>query len=454
MAKALTTISIEKLKPEAKRREIADSRMPGLYLIVQPSGAKSWAVRYRLAGATRKYTIGPYPLFDLLEARDAAGEALKAVDRGEDPGIVRRVAKAAERKKLEQLREAQRDSFAAVVEQFIKARKRSPRNRAWRETARLLGVRGCETNDGKLELELIADGITKRWANRHISSITKRDVREVVERIADADKGPLANRTLSAIRRLFNWSIQRDIIGTSPCEGIEQPGSEERRTRVLNDDEIKWLWLATDKQGYPFGHLTKLLLLTGQRRAEVAGIATSEVDYQAGTWLLPRERSKNDRANLIPLTAAAVEILRTTAPVGLMLTQTGTTPISGFSRAKRNLDKSMIEIAREEANIPAKIKIEPWTYHDLRRTAASGMAKLKVSPHVIEAVLNHSSGVISGVAATYNVYQYADEKREALDKWAHYIAQAVRARSVAAHEHGKKINDLRKKSRHGRSERG
>lgn len=421
-AKALTAISVEKLKAAAERREIADARMPGLYLIVQPSGAKSWAIRYRLGGVPRKFTIGPYPLFDLNEARSAAGAALKAADRGEDPGVARREARATEHKKLHLLRDAQRDTFASILEQYIRARKKSPRNRSWRETARLLGLRAEEKN-GEIDLNMIAGGFAKQWADRNIASITKRDIREGVERIADDDKGPLANRTLSTLRRLFNWCVERDIIATSPCEGIQALASEVSRTRILTDNEIRWLWQAADKQGYPFGHLAKLLLLTGQRRSEVAGISVGEFDRAGRTWLIPRARSKNGRENLVPLGDMAVDILQSTEPVGLMLTQTGTTPISGFSRAKRRLDRLMLEIARDEVRDPSKVKIEGWTYHDLRRTAASGMARLKVAPHVIEAVLNHASGVISGVAATYNVYQYADEKREALERWAKHIEQ-------------------------------
>ncbi|WP_045836431.1 site-specific integrase [Hyphomicrobium sp. 99] len=425
MAKALTVASIEKLKPSGQRREIADAHMPGLYLIVQPSGSKSWAVRYRLAGASRKFTIGPYPGFSLTDARDAAGAALRAAARGEDPGLSRREARAAELHKLGLLKEAKRDSFAAIAEQFVMARRKSPRNRSWRETARLLGIRAKEQTGGPIHLELITGGIAKRWSDRNIASITKRDVREAVEGIADNDKGPLANRTFSAIRRLFNWAVQRDIVATSPCDGLEPPASEGSRTRILNDDEIRWLWLAAGEQSYPFGHLAKLLLLTGQRRTEVAGIVADELNRQSRQWLIPRERTKNARANLVPLSDAALEILQSTPSRGFLLTQTKITPISGFSRAKRQLDKLMFEIARSEAADRSEVKIEGWTYHDLRRTAASGMAKLRVAPHVIEAVLNHASGVISGVAATYNVYQYADEKREALDRWAQHIARVT-----------------------------
>ncbi|WP_423414877.1 site-specific integrase [Hyphomicrobium sp. B1] len=417
MAKALTAIAVERIQSHgSSRREIPDARMPGLYLVVQPSGAKSWAVRYRYGGRPKKLTIGSYPAYDLLKARDRARDALQAVDEGRDPAREKRKAKAAAK-----IEAPDRDLVPAVFSLFV-TRWAKPKNRSWKEGARILGLQPDPENPEQMLVK--KNGVAARWRDRRIGEITKRDIIDLLDDIVDRGAKTSANRTLDALRTLFGWCVDRDIIASSPCQGVRDPSPETVRDRVLTDDEIRLMWQAATVQGYPFGHLAKLLLLTGQRRQEISGITTDEIDFARRILTIPSTRSKNKDPHEVPLSDPAIAILKSLPRIGddgLVFTNTGTTTISGFSRSKRQLDGLMLRAAKAEANRPSKVQIARWTRHDLRRTVASGMAALGVAPHVVEAVLNHRSGIIKGVAAVYNLHRYQDEKRTALEGWARYV---------------------------------
>jgi hypothetical protein len=183
VAQTLTTRTIETIKQGRQRREIADKLLPGLYLVVQPSASKSWAVRYRSGGRTRKHTLGSYPALDLKAARELASKALRAVAEGRDPGW----------EKVQE-REARPDSVAAVAQLSIERHcKRSNRPRTAEETKRLLDLH-----------------VLPRWRGRLAREITRRDVLDVLDRVFDSGKPIAANRVLAAIRKMFNWAIARD----------------------------------------------------------------------------------------------------------------------------------------------------------------------------------------------------------------------------------------------------
>src|SRR5262249_25944414 len=202
MAQTLTARTIETIKPGAERREIADRHMPGLCLVLQPSGAKSWAVRYRHAGTPRKHTLGSYPVIDLKSARGLASKALRAVAEGRDPG----------REKMQE-RTAKPDTVEAVARQFVERHcKRSNRPRTARETQRLLDLH-----------------VLPRWRGRLVRDIIRRDVLDLLDRVVDGGKPIAANRTLAAIRKMFNWAVARDIIAASPCAGVKPPTAERSR---------------------------------------------------------------------------------------------------------------------------------------------------------------------------------------------------------------------------------
>ena len=276
MAKSLTVASIEKLKPDPQRRcEVPDGRLPGLYLIIQPGGAKSWAVRYHHAGRSRKFTIGPYPAFDLGAARQepsrpssghsAAGIRSREADRA-----------APQRRGQGQLRERR----AAV-------------HRKVRQTEQPhLGPSSARLRVGPVPgragtLAAVKDGLVAKWGCRKIGDIARIDIIDLLDAIV-ARKAPImANRVLAYLRKLFNWALESDLIAANPCAGVKPRAPEKSRDRVLNDAELKALWRAAEAMKGQFGPIVQLLILTGQRREEVGGMRWSEVDLDEKLWTLP-----------------------------------------------------------------------------------------------------------------------------------------------------------------------
>lgn len=399
MAKRLTDAAVKAAKADGSaRREIPDAGAPGLYLVVQPSGARSWAIRYRAGGRPRKMTLGRYPATSLAEAREAARTALAAVDRGDDPAAARKAERAAGKA------EPDRDLVRTVAEEFL--RRHASQNRTAAETARIFRRE-----------------VLPRWGERKIHDIARRDVIEMLDAIADRGAPVMANRTLAAVRKLFAWAVSRDVIAASPAAGVKPPAAETRRDRTLTDDEIRAFWRATAEIGPPFGPLCRLLLVTGQRLGEVSGMTEAEIDNpDAPTlWTIPAARAKNARAHAVPLSdlarAALAEAPRIAGPAGFVFTTTGARPVSGFARAKARLDAAMAKRLDSD--------LAPWRLHDLRRTAASGMARAGARIEVVERVLNHASGSFAGVAGVYQRHEYRDEMRAALDAWAALLDRIV-----------------------------
>src|SRR6266478_4963455 len=268
MTKSLTVRRIETVQPSSSRQEIHDGLLVGLYLIVQPSGAKSFAVRYRYAGQPRKLTLGAFPAITLEAARDIGGKALRAAAEGRDPATEKQSAKGdAKRQAAEEIR-GKRDLFENVARDFIERHAmKNNRESTWRETARILGFKPDPDNAGKLLVVEPQKGkpptVLQLWSGRKVQDITKRDVITLLDTVRD--RAPImANRNLAAVRKLFNWCLARDVIQISPCTLIEPPAPERSRDRILGDDELRMVWNATGKDPSPFGPLVKLLMLTGQ----------------------------------------------------------------------------------------------------------------------------------------------------------------------------------------------
>jgi integrase len=370
------------------RVELWDSLLPGLGLRVSaPTNgrvrAKTWFVRYRFGANQRRMKIGSYPTLGLAEARDAARQVLTEVGKGSDPAAVRRSSGI----------RAKVDIFARVADQFVQ-RYAKQHNRSWEETERILNRY-----------------VVPEWGERLIHDITRRDVLDLLDGMVDRGVPVMAKQTHSTVRRLFNWAVDRGVIETSPCIRVPVPARANERDRVLSDDEMRSVWQACEPLKWPFGPLIKILALTGQRRDEVATMQWSDLDLDVGLWTIPRERTKSNRAHEVPLSAFTLAIVDGLPKVDntLVFTTNGKVPVAGFSNAKRRLDELS--------------GVRDWHLHDLRRTAASGMARLGVAPHVIEKVLNHKTGTISGVAAVYNRHGYAEEKRAALEIWARWLAE-------------------------------
>lgn len=336
-----------------------------------------------------------------------------------------------EARRTEQTARAKKpDTFGAVADLFLE-RYAKPNNRpvTYAETKRII------------EREL-----KPTWSEKPILDIGRREVIELLDGIVDRGAPTQANRTLAHMRRLFNWARERAIVEMNPAAGMRMPSPEVQRDRTLSDDEIRLFWNACGDVGWPFGPLFMLLLVTAQRRSEVAGLRWSELKLADKQWVIPRDRAKNDREHAVHLSELAVEIIRPlprfarepdgregkSAGSDLVFTTTGERAVSGISRAKERLDKRILELLRGElvqtGGDAENAAIGEWVLHDLRRTAATGMAKLSIAPHVVDRILNHVSGTIRGVAAVYNRHAYLDERNAALEAWSRYIERLVRPR--------------------------
>lgn len=404
MTKAIsfTVKGIEALKPDpAKRLEIPHPATPGLYLVVQPSGAKSWALRYRFAGKSAKLTLGKWPIMGISEARTAAGDALQEVEHGRNPAAAKKAAKA----DAKEAALTERDKVKTLVEQFDKRHLSGLRSGA--------GVR-----------RMLDVHVVKAWGERDIQEITKRDVIDLLDKIADSGRTTSANRIRAYVGKFFNWCVERDILAANPAVSVKAVAKEVARDRVLTDEEIRWFWQACDKVGYPWGAFGKLALLIGQRRGEVAEVPYAEIE--GDLWSLPATRCKNGRAHNVPLSTAAADVLASVPRIvggGYVFTTTGKTPISGFAKGHARLAEKMAEIATKERKEP--VEIPHWTFHDLRRTCATGLARLGIPVRVTEAVLNHVSGTAAGIVSVYQRHDYADEKRAALEAWGRFVTGLV-----------------------------
>jgi integrase len=389
----LTAKTVQNITPPATGRlELwdsaisSDTSLSGSFgLRVTANGAKSWVVMYRLDGKLKRETIGGYPAYSLLQARERARTSLELAGRGINPVE----AREAEKQKVAAIK-----SVSEAVEIFIK-RHAKTKNRSWGEVERVFKVY-----------------IIPKMGNRPVSSITPADIHDVLDALMDAGHPYMANRVFAHSRKFFNWCVERSWINEPPTKHISRPAEEHARDRVLSNDEIKEVWNACDNLGWPFGPFIKLLLLTGQRRNEIARMKWNHIDFNSKLWTIPKEETKAKRQHAVPLSEMVAQIIEDIPKNGDYIFSTnGKTPISGFSKAKKRCDDI--------------VEIPVWRLHDLRRTAASGMAEIGIAPHVIEKVLNHSTGQISGVAAVYNRHEYLREKTDALNAWASALGAIV-----------------------------
>jgi integrase len=399
--KKLTDLFVERTKPPARDRvEYFDTTFPALAFRVTSSGHKSWSLFYRNGGRLRRYTIGNYPAFDPAAARKAASCALHRLAEGIDPGEEKRARRNAPKPLA--------DDFATVAREYLERQvRRNTAESTYKETRRIL------------EQDVIPE-----WGKRPIGSILRRDVSALIDKKAASGAEVQANRILARLRTLFSWAVEKDRIQANPCDGLRPPTKEKSRDRVLSEEEIRIFWRAAPELGWPFGPLFKLLLLTAQRRDEVATMEWSEINLDTGVWSIPREKAKNDQGHDVQLSAAALAIIGALPRVAgpYVFSTNGKTPVSGFSRAKERLDTSMLDVLKEAS---AEAALDPWILHDLRRTATTGMAALRVLPHVVDRILNHTSGTIRGVARVYNRFEYGEERKAALEAWGRRVDTIV-----------------------------
>lgn len=452
MRTMLTAAAVSKLKKSDRRREIPDAGAPGLRLVIHPTGAKVWAVRFRRPnGKHGNLTLGPldtsgredheptlgHPL-TLAGARALAIEVGRQRSREIDVVAVRRTERHRRRVTL---LESSANTFAIGAKDFIDehtVRKTGKKPRRWKENARMLGL-----DYSKDEPSIIKGGIADRWRDKPVAEITPDDIyvliqearRHRVPGMAKRGKAPsdARGRHLAAVlSSLFKWLKAHRRIKVNPCLELEKPAPSRARHRVLSDAEVRELWIACDKIGVvpgrntrpPWGAFVKLLILTGARRNEIARLVDAEL---TGDMIcLPDSRTKNSLPHDIPLSAMAKEILAGVQQFPnckYVFSTNGRTPISGFSKLKKALDQIIAGNRNENGVTEA---MEPWRLHDLRRTASTGMNGIGVLPHVVEVVLNHVSGAAkSGVAGVYNKARYNPEKRAGLELWADHVRGIV-----------------------------
>ena len=367
--------------PEGKAYILVfDDDLAGFGVRVNAGGSRVWVVQYRNAlGQSKRETLGRVGVLSATEARRAAIERLARVRLGGDPSAER---------EAEKRRAA--ITVASQIEAYLTGLEKRTRATGLRESTRYMN---------------------KAWAPLHrtpVSAVTRAQVAERLGEISRTSGLYAANRARTTLSAFYTWLIEEGVTETNPVIGTRKPTPDERRQRVLKSTEITAVLKALPEGD--FGRIVRLLLLTAQRRDEVAAMMWDEVDLAAGLWSMPGERTKNGLAHDIPLSRPALTFL-TEAPRiegRALVFGSGAGGFQGFTRAKAALDKAS--------------GVTGWRLHDLRRTAATGMGELGVLPHVVEAVLNHVSGTKAGVAGVYNYALYNPEKRAALDLWARHLA--------------------------------
>lgn len=384
MRKSLTKADVLSIQPKNKKVTVAVGDIPGLGLIVHPTGRKVFSLFYRSNGRAERFTIGTFPTVSLAEAKTKARAVLHSVSAGENP---------AERKRQRRIA----DTVAELAEVYIERAKALGR-RTWREKARIL--------------QRYVIPVLGRYKT---SEISRRQISDLLDHVARANGPIMANRTFSEIHAMLKWAHGRGEILTNPAASLPKPGEERARTRTLSFEELRIVWRAAERLPYPTGPFAKLLVLTGQRLREVGGMRRSEINSLHSIWTIPGGRTKNKLEHEVLLSPQAVQVLQSCPELGDLLFASAKhkdRPANGFSSMKNAIDE---EIAKHGS-------IPHWTWHDLRRTFRTGLSELGIEPHIAERALSHIDG---GVRRVYDRHTYREQKRQAFDRWGALVASLV-----------------------------
>lgn len=435
MGKRLTAIAVAKLRPNGPRRRELPDAGSGLYLVVHRTGRKTWSYRFRRPdGRTANLKLGSVDTgvespdqpvlgghLTLGGARQVLAETKRALARGVDPAAEHYTRKRTMKWEA-QIRAA--DTYRAAAENFIKKYAQAKELRGWRDTARTLGLKFED-----VECHTIKGGLADKWKSRPVTSITKRDIVEVL----DGVNPYTGNAILVALRRFFNWLHERGQVTTSPCVGIKLPKAIIARDRVLSDNEVVATWRASLKHDSPvYGGLVRFLLTNGVRRDEASMMERNEID--GDWWTIPKERSKNKHPHLVPISTLAQQVLDAVPMIGerFVFTNDGDTAASNFSKHKRSLDElALVELREIEGD---KAAMKDWKLHDLRRTVASNLQRLGYSIEVVGAVLNHRSGIGAAVTQIYARHDFKEEKKAALEAWGRRLMELVGIQAIETKE--------------------
>jgi integrase len=395
----LTAAAVARIKPPRTGQvDHFDAGYPGLALRISYGGSRTWVWFYRQDGKLRRLTLGALPKLGLADAREAWRVAREQVSKGlkpvpvvaavptpDDPTTVRRVAGDW----------LERDQATN--------RKHGTPARAYAEVERIMNRE-----------------VLPEWGSRRITDITPQDVEDLIDAVVDRGAVTMACRVHARLHRLFRWAVQRRLIDASPMQDMPRPRAEIKRKRVLKDGELRVMWDAASQIGWPMGAAMQLLVLTCARREEIGALRWTEIDSGRTQILLQGDRTKNAEDRIIPLSSMArklIEAIPRLAGCPFVFSTTTTTPISGWSKVKQRIDKMMQAELGEE--------FEPWRLHDLRRTTATGLERLGVPLPVTEALLGHTAGSKGGIAGIYQLHDYLDEKREAVEKWGQHVASLL-----------------------------
>jgi integrase len=399
----LTVKAIERIKPPAAGQvDYFAQGYPGLALRVSAGGTRTWTYFYRWRGQQKRLSLGELKLAD---AHQAWRDARDLLAKGREPGVKTTVANP--------------ENFETVAEAWIAADQ-------------------ADNRSGE-SVRYVRQHAISAWGQLRIGDITKAQVRLLINGIASKGKVVSARRCHSALHRLFKWAASEDIIAVSPMVDLLKPGEEKARDRALNNFELALLWHAATDLGYPMGTAVQMLIATAARRDEIGELRHAEIRWDKREIYLrgSEGRTKNDSDFMIPLSAIALRLLKKAPKIAHskhVFTTTGKTPVSGWANAKEAIDRRMLKtaqaLAEKRGESPDEFEIEPWRFHDIRRTVAKSMQRKGVPLPVTEALLGHTSGSKAGVVKIYQVYEYERERRAALDKWAKRIAAVERLAGI------------------------
>jgi integrase len=436
----LTERKIETLAVEKGRKDmlVFDNAQRGLAVRVTAGGGRTYLCQYTLHGHKWRVPLGSCSALSLAKAREAAAAVMGDVAKGKNPAAERKDAVAAERAK----RARDRLTLRVLIEDWNRLHLAGRRPRYAEEAVRALHYALAD------HLDDAAEDLDRGDVVRALDTLTRRRKRRDGDG-AEKPKGvAITGRTVAYGRAAFAWAVKRDMVQSNSFADLPVAKSVAKRERVLSDQEVAEIWRAAGDAATPYCTIIRLLILTGQRRAEVAGMTWSEISEDWASWTLAAERTKNGAVHVVPLSALVRGLLKESLPEdaneakavvrerrasgALMLPGVVGTPFAGWSKAKRALDNAIADArAKTAAAAGARpASLVPWTVHDLRRTVATGLQRLGVRLEVTEAVLNHISGSRGGIAGIYQRHDWAAEKRAALDVWAAHVASIVEDRMI------------------------
>ena len=388
-------------------------------------------LQYKREGRTRRFNIGRYGIVTPVQARKRALELLGELEKGIDPLAAREAAREAqeaaeaERARAEAAkREADAFTARVLVERWQTIALAENRPAYRREAPRAI-------------LYLLGDA-----ADEPATALTVTKLQNLVDAVLEVTPTHAINSRAYG-RAAWNWAMRRNLVKENPFAKVAIEKRVKARDRVLSDPEVAEVWKEAGAQAYPFGPLIRLLLLTLQRKSEVAGMKWSEISQDLTTWTIPPERAKNGKAHIVHLAEPACDILRDLAqraealqaearekgeeiePSDYVFTTTGDGPAVNVQKGRRTLERKIAKAREKEAENARRAPELDWRLHDFRRTGVSKMAELGIAPHIADKVLNHVSGTIKGVAAVYQRFEFLPERKRALEVWAQHVLNAA-----------------------------